>query len=103
MKIKKGDTVKILQGKDTGKDGKVQQVFIKGGTVMVENLNIYKRHQKKRGEGGSAQGGIMSISRPLAVSKVILICPKCKKTTRIGQQISGKEKVRICKKCQAQI
>lgn len=103
MKIKKGDTVKILQGKDAGKDGKVQRVFLKEGTIMIDNLNVYKKHQKKRGEGSNAQGGIMSISRPLSISKVILVCPKCKKTTRIGSQISGKEKVRICKKCQAQI
>ena len=101
MKIKKGDKVKILQGKDSTKDGKVEKVFLKAGKVLVGGLNVYKKHQKARGEG--KPGGIVSLSRPLAVSKIALVCPKCEKQTRVGYKVTGKEKVRICKKCGEQI
>lgn len=101
MKIKKGDKVKILSGKDAGKTGKVDRVFVKKGEVLIEGLNLYKRHQKPAGEG--KQGGIVSLSRPFSVSEVALICAKCGIMTRIGYQIIGKDKIRICRKCKAQI
>ena len=101
MKIKKGDKVKVLQGKDSGQTGKVERVFCKENKVLVEGVNVYKKHQKPRGEGQT--GGIVSLSRPLLVSKVALICPKCNQTTRVGSQTDKKEKFRICKKCKAQI
>lgn len=101
MKIKKGDKIKILLGKDAGQVGKVDRVFAKKGEVLVGGLNLYKRHQKPAGEG--KPGGIVSLSRPLSVSEVALICTKCGSVTRVGYQIAGKEKVRICKKCKAQI
>lgn len=101
MKIKKGDKVKILVGKDAGKTGTVDEVLTKKEEVLVGGLNLYKKHQKPRGEG--QKGGIISLARPLPLSRVILVCPKCNKSARIGYQINGKEKVRICKKCKAQI
>lgn len=101
MKIKKGDTVKILLGKDRGKTGKVERVFIKENKVLVGGINLYKRHLKPRSEGEQKQGGIVSIGRPILVSKVALICPKCKVETRVGYQVDSGGKVRICRKCQA--
>ncbi len=101
MKIKKGDKVKMLSGKDRGKTGAVERVFVKEDKVLVAGLNLYKRHQKPRGEG--KPGGIVSLARPVAVCRVSLHCPKCGKTTRIGYKISGKEKFRVCKKCKEQI
>ena len=102
MRIKKGDTVKILLGKDKGRNGKVQKIFKKKNTVLVEGLNIYKKHLKPQKEG--QKGGIVEVSRPLAASKLMLICPVCGKAARIGyQQDKTGKKLRICKKCQGLI
>lgn len=100
MKIKKGDRVKILLGKDRGREGKVAFVLAKTGKVFVEGVNLYKRHVKKQGQ---IEGGIIDIPKPLNVSNVALICPNCHKTTRIGYKKTGDDKVRICKKCQKEI
>ena len=102
MKIKKGDTVKILAGKDKGRTGKVQKIFLKKSKVLVEGINIYKKHLKPKKEG--QKGGIVEIARPLAFGKVVVICPACSKPTRVGYQLdkAGK-KLRICKKCQSLI
>lgn len=101
MKLKIGDTVKITIGKDKGREGKIEKIFPKKGTVLIPGINMYKKHVK--GTGGQVKGGIYDLPRPLAVSKVALICPKCKKVTRIGLKFVGSEKVRICKKCKRQI
>lgn len=101
MKIKKGDKVKILRGKDKNRIGTVEVVLEKENKVLVSGVNVYKKHTKPRREG--EKGGIIEKSRPLDVSKVALICPKCNQPTRVGYQITGNEKLRICKKCQAQI
>ena len=98
MKIKKGDKVKIILGKDRGREGQVEKVFPKSGKVLVAGLNVYKKHVRPKKEG--EKGGVVEISRPLLISKVALICPKCGQTTRVGYQISGEEKLRICRKCQ---
>lgn len=97
MKILKGDKVKILIGKDKGRDGEVVSSFPKKNKVLVKGLNIFKKHIKKsQGKAGT----IIEKERPIFVSKVALICPQCGKPTRVGYQIdkSG-EKYRICKKC----
>lgn len=96
LRIKKGDEVQVLLGKDRGKSGKVMRVFSKGNKVLVEGLNMYKRHVRKMGEH---EGGIIEIPKPLNISNVAFVCPKCKKPTRIGYRIDGENKVRICKKC----
>jgi len=98
MKIKKGDKVKIILGKDRGREGQVEKVFPKSRKVLVAGLNVYKKHVRPKKEG--EKGGVVEISRPLLISKVALICPKCGQTTRVGYQISGEEKLRICRKCQ---
>jgi len=91
MKIKKGDKVKILQGKDSGKTGNIERVFGKEGKVLIGGLNLYKKHMKPRGEGQNSQGGIVSLGRPILVSKVSLICPKCSKQTRVKYQKVGED------------
>src|SRR5579872_2058216 len=97
MKLKKGDEVKIVAGKDKGKTGKIEKVFSKPGKVVVPGVNEYKRHMKKRQEGQESQ--IITITKPLAQAAVQLICPKCKKLTRVGYKMNGKEKIRVCRKC----
>ncbi len=100
MKIKKGDTVKVLLGKDKGRTGKVQKILRKKDKLVIEGINLYKKHVKPQGEG--KPGGIVEMPRPLSVSKVVLICPVCSKTTRIGYQVGkAKGKQRVCKKCEA--
>lgn len=97
MKLKKKDEVIITSGKDRGKKGKIEKVFRKNDTVLLPGLNIYKKHLKKRDEKNP--GGIISFSRPVPIANVSLICPKCGKPTRVGYQVQGKEKTRICRKC----
>lgn len=101
MKLKKGDKVKIMAGKDHGKEGAVEKVFLKEGKIVVAGVNIYKRHLKPRGAG--QKGSIVEINKPMPASKVALICPKCKKITRVGYKMTKSEKVRICKKCDEEI
>ncbi len=97
MKIKKDDQVLIISGKDRGKRGKVLDVFPQEEKVMVEGVNIRKKHvrPKKSGE----KGQIVQVPSPIAVSNVKLICPKCGQPTRIGHKIIENNKYRICKKC----
>jgi len=97
MKILKGDTVKILIGKDKGREGLVVKSIPKKDKVVVKGLNLYKKCIKpSQGKPGS----IIEKERSITVSKVALICPNCKKTVRVAYQIdkSG-EKSRICRKC----
>ena len=101
MKIRKNDQVKILSGKDRGKIGKVLHVMPKNGKAIVEGLNLAKKHSKPRRQGEKGQR--ISIPAPLDLSNLMLVCPKCSKAARIGFKISGKNKYRICKKCQSEI
>lgn len=101
MKIKKGDTVKILYGKDSKKTGTVVAVDPRGSKVVVEGINIYKRHLK--GDGRTRTSEILSIEKPLALSKVMLVCPLCNKPTRVQIKKDGKKIIRICKKCNKEI
>ena len=101
MKIKKGDQIIVTMGKDRGRKGKVDAVYQATHSVLVNGVNMYKRHEKKRDE--QHQGGIVEYARPLSVGKVAVICPKCGKQTRIGYVVTKGEKERICKKCEARI
>jgi large subunit ribosomal protein L24 len=101
MKIKKGDKVKVIYGKDKGRTGVVERVYRKDNKVLIPGINLYKRHIKKNEK--MPQGGIIEIPRPLDVSKVMLVCPKCGKTTRVGILREGKKKWRICKSCKSKI
>ncbi|SHG74574.1 LSU ribosomal protein L24P [Thermosyntropha lipolytica DSM 11003] len=98
MRIKKGDNVMVITGKDAGKKGKVLKVIPKENRVVVEGVNKVKKHQKP--SRAFPQGGILKIEAPLHASNVMLICNKCDKPTRVGAKIlDNKEKVRVCKKC----
>lgn len=97
MKIRKGDTVKILYGKDSGRQGTVLAVDNKKERVVVEGLNMYKKHIK--GDGRTQVSEIVNITKSVPISKVMLVCPKCSKPTRIGYKIEGDDKMRVCKKC----
>jgi large subunit ribosomal protein L24 len=101
MKIKKGDQVLIISGKDKGRKGKVIKAFPKEERVSVEGINIRKKHvrPKKSGE----KGQIIQTPAPLHISNVKAICSKCGKAVRIGYKIEGDKKHRICKKCRQEI
>ncbi len=101
MKIKKGDLVQILAGKDRGRQGKVERVVLKTQEVVIAGLNQYKKHKKPQGE--NKPGEIVVIDRPYTVAKVALVCPKCKQQTRIGYKWSEDKKIRVCRKCDAVI
>jgi large subunit ribosomal protein L24 len=118
MKIKKGDVVQVISGKDRGKQGRVIEALPRQQRVVVENLNISKRHVKPRpikqrsgmGQPGLAPGGVMDLPAPLPVSNVMIVCPTCKRATRVGMQAKeGKggqvEHVRVCRRadCQEEI
>lgn len=102
MKIKKNDKVKILSGKDKGKEAKVIQVLPGYGKVVIEGLNLKYKNLRPRKQG--EQGQKIEYPGPMSVSNVTLICPKCNKTTRVGyKMLDNKKKVRICKKCKSEI
>ncbi|MEW6350413.1 MAG: 50S ribosomal protein L24 [Thermodesulfobacteriota bacterium] len=101
--IKKDDTVKVLSGKDKGRTGKVLKVFREKATALVERLNYVKKHTRAGGKAGK-QGGIIEKEAPLRLAKLMLVCPKCSKASRIGMRdIEGGDRVRYCKKCGEQI
>ena len=95
MKIKTGDKVIVLSGKDKGKTGKVISADPKNGKVIVEGVSIATKHQKPKKKG--QDGGIMK------VSKVQLVCPKCDKGVRVGYKYVADKKLRVCRKCGAEI
>jgi large subunit ribosomal protein L24 len=110
MKIRKGDLVQVLSGKDRGKQGRVLEARPKEGRVIVENLNMIKRHTRPRpmsnpSRMGAPQiqpGGVIEKSGPIEVSNVMVVCPACRRPTRTGvvvREIKGrKEKVRVCRR-----
>lgn len=107
MNIKKNDQVKIIAGKDNGKSGKVLQVFNTSGRASVEGANLLIKHLRPRRQGEKGQR--VEFSAPLNISNLMLVCPKCNKTTRVAykylEAADGRKgsKVRICRKCQATI
>jgi large subunit ribosomal protein L24 len=97
MRIKKGDIVKKIAGKDKGKQGKVLRTVPGEGRIVVEKINIVKRHKKARREGEKGQR--VEIPAPFDISNAMLICPSCGKATRVSYKFVGGKKVRVCKKC----
>ena len=101
MNIKKNDTVIVLSGKDKGVKGKVLVAMPAEEKVIVEKVNVATCHTKPRKQG--EEGGILQKEAPIYACKVQKVCPKCNKPTRIGHKVEGDKKVRICKKCGAEI
>jgi large subunit ribosomal protein L24 len=112
MKIRKGDVVQILSGKDRGKQGRVLEARPKERRVIVENLNVVKRHMRPRllrdssrmGQQQVAPGGVIDMAAPLPVASVMVVCPTCDRPTRVGIEVreikggEGSTKVRVCKR-----
>ena len=102
LKIKKGDTVLIQVGKDRGKVGKVLVALPKEGRLLIEGLNLVKKHVKPRKAGEKGQR--IEVPSPLPVSRVMLVCPSCNKATRVGIQRGDTGlRQRVCKKCKVAI
>lgn len=101
MKLKKGDTVKVIRGKDQGKTGKIEKVLSKHGKVLITGVNLYKRHLKARSQKQPSE--IATIIKPLALVNVEFICPKCHLATRVGYVIEDNKKIRVCKKCKQKV
>ena len=101
MRIKKGDTVEVISGKDKGVKSVVMRSVPESRKVVVEKVAIVKKARRPTRENPS--GGIMSIERPIHVSTVMLVCPKCNKPTRVSVKAEDGKKVRICKKCGKEI
>ncbi|MCL5069627.1 MAG: 50S ribosomal protein L24 [Actinobacteria bacterium] len=101
LKVKKNDKIKVLQGKDRGKTGKVLRIEPSKNRLYVEGINIIKRHTRKKSQ--NQPGGIISKEGPLDISNVAVVCPNCSKTTTIGCELKDSgDKVRVCKKCGGQ-
>ena len=101
MNVKKGDTVVVLSGKDKGKQGKVLGTVPSEDKVVVEGVNMVTCHVKPRKQGET--GGIVKREAALYASKVQVVCPKCKKGTRVAHKIENGKKSRVCKHCGAEL
>lgn len=100
MKIRKGDNVIMLGGKDKGKKAKVTLVFPGSNKLVIEGLNTVKKHIRARKQG--QKGQIITKERAVSVSSVALVCKSCGKPTRVGYKFEGENKIRICKKCKGE-
>ena len=106
LNIKTGDTVVVISGKEKGKEGKIQKAFPAEGKIIVAGVAMVKKHQKPRGQG--MPGGIIEKEAAIPACKVMLVCPNCKKATRVAHkfvEVEGQkpQKVRVCKKCKQTI
>ncbi len=97
MRIKKGDNIIMISGKEKGKRGKVIKVLPAENKAVIENINLKKKHQKPK--TGGKKGEKIETPRPVSVSSVMLICKNCEKPVRVGYKILDGKKIRICKKC----
>jgi large subunit ribosomal protein L24 len=101
--LKKNDKVKVISGKEKGRQGKILKVLVEKDAALVERLNFVKRHSRAGGRPGQ-QGGIIERESPLRLSKLMLVCPKCSKPTRLGTRVlDDGDRVRYCKKCNEQV
>ncbi len=101
FRIKKGDTVEVVQGKESGKRGKVLRVLEAEERIVVERVNFIKRHIRPSKK--TPQGGVIEREASMHISNVKLVCPSCSKAVRVGVRIEGEEKIRFCKKCNVQV
>ena len=101
MNIKRDDKVIVLSGKDKGKEGKVLSVDPKAGKLIVEGVSVASKHSKPRKQGD--KGGIIKLETPIYACKVMVVCPKCGKATRVAHKLENGKNVRVCKKCGANL
>lgn len=101
LKIRKGDTVRVLRGKDRGKKGRVVAVLPQEGRVIVDGINLVKKHIRPRRAGEKGQR--VSIAAPMHISSVQVVCPSCQKGTRVGVARENGVRQRLCRKCEALI
>lgn len=101
MKVKKGDTVLIISGKDKGRTGKIVKSLPKEEKILIEGVNLRKKHVRPKREG--EKGQIIDVPTAINVSNIKIICPKCGKAVRIEYKIEKESKTRICKKCKQAI
>lgn len=101
MRIKKGDTVEVIRGHDKGTRGEVIRVLPSEGRLVVQGVNVRKKHQRQVQAGGRTMNpGIIQFEAPIHASKVMLVCPKCGRATRVSVQREGGRPRRVCKRCQ---
>lgn len=101
MKLKKGDSVLIISGKDKGRTAKILKSIPKEGEILVEGMNLKSKHIKPKKQG--EQGQVVKIPLPIDISNAKFLCPKCGKASRLGYKIEGDKKFRICKKCKSEV
>jgi len=101
FRIKKGDTVEVVQGKESGKRGKVLRVLAAEERIVVERVNFIKRHVRPSQK--TPQGGVIEREASMHISNVKLVCPGCSQPVRTGVRMEGEDKVRYCKKCNVQV
>ncbi|SRR2546427_9960290 len=106
--IKKDDLVKVMTGKDRGKQGRVVRVQPREGRVMVDGVALAKKHLRASGKRSTSgqqlqQGGIIDAEMFIDISNVQVVCPSCGEPTRVGHRIEGDTKVRVCRKCEAEL
>ncbi|HUT19012.1 MAG TPA: 50S ribosomal protein L24 [Anaerolineae bacterium] len=104
MKVKVGDTVEVIRGDDRGMRGTVRVAHPREHEIVIEGVNIVIKHQRAIPAGRQqTPGGRIELEAPVDVSNVMLVCPSCQEPTRVGYEVTDEGKVRVCKKCQAQI
>jgi large subunit ribosomal protein L24 len=102
-RVKRNDTVKVISGKDKGKEGRVVRVYPKQGRVFVEGVNVATKHKRvAQTRQGAQEGGIIHEEVPIQLSNVMPVCPKCDLPTRVGAKVINNEKVRFCRRCEAE-
>ncbi len=101
MKVKKGDNVLVISGKDRGRTAKILKSFPKQEKILIEGINLKNRHVKPKRQG--EQGQMVKVPAPVNVSAVKFLCPKCGKAVRLGYKVENGKKSRICKKCQSEV
>lgn len=104
MKIRRGDTVEVIHGRDKGHRGEVIRVLPKQNRLVVQGANLRKKHQRQIQTGGRQMNpGIIQFEASMDLSNVMLVCPKCDKTVRVGMLREDGERRRVCKQCEAVI
>jgi large subunit ribosomal protein L24 len=101
FRVKKGDTVEVVQGKESGKRGKVLRVLAAEERIMVERVNFIKRHVRPSKK--QPQGGVIEREASMHISNVKLVCPSCNQAVRVGVRLEGEDKIRYCTTCNVQV